>query len=140
MSLRFTVPTTALGEALFDDMPPEVRDVMKLGFSRLATLPPESLSVVVSHLVRGLDPSEPAPDSGDFARESKIDAATGNAVMAAAALLASASFAGTRPMPLRVFISKATDSGILKEEHASLVHAFADNHLEPHNVDSAVVS
>ncbi len=97
MSLRFTVPTTAIGDALFDDMPPEVREVMKLGFSRLATLPSEALSLVARHLVRGLDPSEPAPESGDFARESQIDAATGNAVMAAAALLASASFAGARP-------------------------------------------
>ena len=76
MSVRFTVPTAAPGDALFDDMPAEVREILESGFSQLVTLPPEALQTIASQAIKWLDPTEPAPEVDTLAREVEVECAS----------------------------------------------------------------
>ena len=131
MNPQFTLPTAVPGDAFFDDMPPELREILESGFSQLVTLPPESLKSIVSQAIRCFDPTEPAPEVGTLARESKVDAPTMNAIMAAVTLQASALFAARHSMPLHAFVTKAINIGVLKKDYAPTVQAFGNEYLEP---------
>ena len=131
MSPQLTLPTAVPGDAFFDDMPPEVIEFLESGFSQLVPLPPESLKSIVSQAIRWFDPTEPAPEVGTLARESKVDAPTMNAIMAAVTFQASALFAARHSMPLHAFVTKAINTGVLKKDYAPTVQAFGNEYLEP---------
>ena len=131
MNLQFTVPATALGDAFFEGMPPEVRTYLESGFSQLVTLPPESLKSLASQVIRSLDPTEPVPEIGAVARELDVNVSTMNAIMAAGTLQASALLAVMHPIPLSTFVTKAISAGVLKQEYAPAVQAFYNEHLDP---------
>ena len=131
MSPQFTLPTAVPDDAFFDDMPPELREILESGFSQLVTLPPESLKNIVSQAIRWFDPTEPAPEVGTLARESKVDAPTMKAIMVAVTFQASQLFAARHSMPLHAFVTKAINTGVLKKDYAQTVEAFGNEYLEP---------
>ena len=134
MSFRLTVPTAALGDAFFDDMPPEVRDFLGAGFAQLATLPPETLSGIADHIVEWLDPSGPAPEIKSLADEFNVAVPSMNALVSACTLQASALYAPTRRTPADRFVTKMTSAGILKKECVDAMQAFGVEHLRPRRV------
>ena len=131
MSIRIPVPPNAPSDAFFRGMPAEVRDFLKSGFSQLATFPPRSLANIASRVNRWLDPAEPAPEIDALARKFKVDQPTMSAIVAAVTFQASALSAGIHPGPLEVFVTKATDAGILKREYAPKIQEFGDKYLVP---------
>ena len=131
MSVRFSLPRVGPGDAFFKNMPPEAREFLKSGFAELEKFSQDSLERIASQASGWLDPSESAPEVDSIAREFKVDESTMSAVVAVVTLQASALFAGINPMPLEVFISKATSGGILREDHAPTILAFGEHHLKP---------
>ena len=107
--------------------------MMESGFSRLATLPSESLASIAREVVRWLDPAEPTPEIPALAEAHEVDVPAMGAIMAAVTFQASVLFAARPPMTLATFIAKATNSGILKTDGAPAVEAFGEKYLGGHS-------
>ena len=135
MNFRVTVSDAALGDAFFDNMPAEAREFLEPGFSQLAVFSAQSLKSIASYAARWLDPRETAPDIDSLAREFEVNALAMNAVMAAVTIQASALFAARRPTPSDKFIERATEVGIIRDEHASAVQTFGTKYLTPRSAE-----
>ena len=128
------VPTVAVPE-LFENMPPEVREFLKVGYSHLAAIPVASLDVLANRVEEWLDPACAEPDVASLARDLGVDVETIESLKTAVMLQTTAIFSGVRSMPLETFVTKAINAGALKEEHAAAVKHFGDEHLNKHHAD-----
>ena len=127
MSQAFLLPTGIRTDAFFDDMPSEVREFLKYGFSKLATLPKPTLEEIASQVNRWIDPVEPQPAIDTIAaRDFEVGLQDMTAIMSAVSLLTSARFEDLSPIPFETFVTNATDSGILNASNVEAIQAFGD--------------
>lgn len=128
------VPTVAVPE-LFENMPSEVREFLKVGYSHLSAIPAASLDVIANRVREWLDPACAEPDVAVLARDLGVDVETVESLKAAVMLQTTAIFSGVRSMPLETFVTRAMNAGALKEEHAAAVKRFGDEYLNKHHAD-----
>lgn len=124
------VPTVAVPE-LFEKMPSEVREFLKVGYSHLAAIPVASLDVIANRVREWLDPACAEPDVNVLARNLGVDVETVGSLKVAVMLQTTA----MRSMSLETFVTRAMNAGALKKEHAVAVKRFGDEYLNKHHME-----